>query len=162
MNMANVTSWGTGRKDWSQNVEAIVVPLIKSHQGRQLLTDTSDWSPYDFMTIDDEGVYGTNGLGPLTDDYIRLKLNFITFYANATFDANVLIKAYFSLYNFNTGEVVRLQEKWGFARVQFDFPKGFVLTLDQMKAGWTVLIEFLPGGYITSITMSAMIDRFVG
>jgi len=154
-----VKVWGTGRKDWSNNIEMIVVPITRSHQYRSFSHAVYDLTPYSFLTIDTEEIYETIGLLPPTSDWIKNKVNYYMFYSNVTFNANVLIKAYFGLYNFNTGELIRKQTKYGYGKVQFNFPKGFVLTYEEMLQGWTTVLEFLPGGYVIRHTQAGMVDK---
>ena len=42
-----ITVWGTGRKDYSKNVEYSTIPIIRSHQRRKVAT-VSDYSYYSF------------------------------------------------------------------------------------------------------------------
>ena len=156
-----VTTWGTGRKDWSQNIELITVPIARSHQIRAFPGLIGDLTLLPFMTIDDEPIYGTIGVAPDSSSFIHAKTNYYVFFSKITFDANVLIKAYYGLVNLNTGEYIRKQVKYGYGKVQFNFPKGFVLTLEEMKQGWDTVLEFLPGGYIVRYNEGGMLDKYV-
>lgn len=157
-----VKSWGTGRKDWSQNVELMVVPITRSHQYRSFAGLSGvDATAYDFATIDEEGTYGTIAVNVDMSVYIGWRTNFYLYSFRVDYDANVLIKAYCGWYNINTGEFVRRQVKYGFGSVEFVFPKGFMLSLEDMDAGWTPVIEFLPGGYTLSFATHGMVDKMV-
>jgi len=60
--MSSVESWGTGRPDYSDNVEFATVPLIRSHQTRSHLTISDylyyalDW-PYTIGQVLNASVY---------------------------------------------------------------------------------------------------------
>jgi len=45
--MATVQSWGTGRKDYSENIEYSTIPIIRSHQRRKVST-ISNYVYYSF------------------------------------------------------------------------------------------------------------------
>jgi len=157
-----VTSWGTGRKDWSKNIELSVVPITRSHQYRSFAGQSAvDATAYDFATIDEEGTYGTIGVNVDMSTYIGWRTNFYLYSFRVDYDANVMIKAYCGWYNTVTGEFVRRQVKYGFGSVEFVFPKGFMLSLDDMDDGWTPVIEFLPGGYTLSFATHGMVDKMV-
>lgn len=153
-----VVSWGTGRRDWSKNIEVATVPFTRSHQYRHFTVGAWDYTPYSFYTIEDEGTYGTIGLLMPITAIIEREANYFMFFSNVTLSGNVLMKAYFIKYNLNTAEEIVEQIKYGFNKVQFNFPKGYVLTLDDMRDGWTTAFAFLPGGYVTRFTQGGMID----
>jgi len=156
--------WGTGRKDWSSNIEISVVPITRSHQYRSFGTGDWDLTPYDYLTIDAENTYGTIGSNFFSADtckyYYNKKMNFIVHRVSVTLSANVLIKAYFSIHNWKTGEVIRYQEAFGYGEVTFLFPKGFFVSYTTLGELWTPLIEFLPGGYLTRTFFLGMTDVY--
>jgi len=147
----SVEAWGTGRRDYSSNVELSVIPVARSHQTRRNTTTVWDLTPYSFITIDKEDVYGRFVLyAPLIGNK-----DYVLYTASLTYDAHVLIKAAFGLVNTEEWIGYRFQEKYGYGSVTFKFPKGFII-YKELHPPWYPAVFFLPGGYYVTFSTSLM------
>lgn len=143
---------GVGRKDYSQNIERSTVPFIKTHQSRVNTWQHLDLSAYWWATIDLEPIIGTINIADLIPEILHQ--THMLYKMNLEFDDNVLIKAYFGLYNINTDELDAKQCKFGYGKVDFKFPKGYLVPQETILDEIYPTIGFLPGGY--TITYSAL------
>lgn len=154
--MKMIKTWGVGRKDYSVNIEESVIPIARSHQYRAFSTIEADLTPYDWMTIDMEAIFGlivVYALPPAPPYY-----NYSEYTAEVEFDANVLIKAYWGMCNPDIGVFDEKQCKYGYGKVKFIFPKGMIITTEEYPP-WRPAIAFLPGGYIIKEMMSFIQER---
>ena len=157
-----IETWGTGRRDYSTNIEESVVPIIRSHQYRLYYYFDYDLAPYDFMTIENEPIYeqiGLAGVPARPHGY-----NTMLYTADITFTDNILIKAYFGLVDTVTYATDFKQLKYGYGSVRFIFPKGLSLmdissTISQDNRAWC--LAFLPGGYKIRATFSLLSEELV-
>ena len=153
-----VVNWGTGRKDYSKNVEESTVPITRSHQYRVAGPVDYDLTPYAYMTIDEKDTYGSElGFYWIPSDDVDYSLNNF----EVEFHSNVLIWGKLVLYNINTGAEVVKQIKYGYKKVSFLFPEGFLITEAQTAAGWRGTLMFLPGGYHVRALSTGLKDRLV-
>lgn len=147
---------GIGRKDYSINVEESTVPFTRSHQLRASTYGTYDLTPFSWATIDLEPFIG---VFVIYDGMIRPTLDHLAYLYEIDFPDNVLIKAYFGLYTLATGILEPLQCKYGYGKVQFIFPKGYLIEKETLQSGVQPAFGFLPGGYWVKMTMSYLSEE---
>ena len=153
-----VEEWGTGRRDYSTNVEEAVIPLPLHHQYRTFSTYHYDLRSYTMYTYDNEPIYG------LLTIYIPLYAqpdNYILYSFSVELNTDILIKAYFGLVNAYTFAWTPLLLKYGYGKVEFKFPKGYLITKEDTQNGVCAALGFLPGGYKTTITASFLRETLV-
>jgi len=154
--------WGTGRRDYSINIEEAVVPVARSHQYRLYYHFEYDLTSYSFMTIDTEPIYGQIALAGVPAK--PSGYNTLLYSADITFNDNILIKAYFGLIDTVTYTTDYKQLKYGYGSVRFIFPRGLSLTdiessISQDTRAWC--LAFLPGGYKIRSTFSLLSEELV-
>lgn len=149
-----INVWGTGRKDYSENIEESVISIARSHQYRVHSAIIYDLRAYDWATIDVEPIIEGIVISPILENYDHL-----WYTIEVAFDANVLIKGYAVLYNSTAGTVTRLMGKFGYKKIRFEFPVGHLITKEQTEAGIRPGILFLPGGYFVGYTSTYIQDK---
>jgi len=105
-----VERWGTGRRDYSNNVEETVVPIIRSYQATATAYETFTLNPGEEKDID------------VTLSFTEDANNHFIAHIDITVDANVLIEAkilsagytFISLY--------------GYQKIEFDIPQSLGLS----------------------------------
>lgn len=161
-----VEKWGTGRRDNSQAIEESVQPLPMTHQDVTTVGANMDLSDYDSYTIENESKYGTVDVA-----YTWLPPdNYVLYTLGASLDRNRLMKAYFSIIDIDTGAITHYLAKYGYGKVEFKFPEGYVV--DKRTAGITTYmghkvlkrvpcISLLPGGFYTRISHTYLKEHHI-
>jgi hypothetical protein len=163
--MAIVLDWGTGRKDFSRDIEESVLSIPRSHQYRTVNTVDYDLAAFDWLTIELSDLFGPMFYIAVIDltapVFLESHANFMAYELEVSYDANVLIKAYFGQINID-GTLLKTGTeygvKYGYGKVKFSFPTGFLISKTDIEEGWYPMIAFVPGGYICRVTTSYIED----
>jgi len=150
-----VSSWGTGRVDYSKNIEDSVTQIITGHQGRDSGYGTYNYTPYSFVTIDWSELFDG---WLLTYDSFTTKKNRLLYFWEMEYNANTLIKAYFGLYDSTAGTSVASQVQYGYKKIRFEFPKGYLISEEMQENTQWPAVWFSPGGYIARVSNSYLRD----
>jgi len=150
-----LVSWGTGRVDYSKDIESSVTQIITGHQGRDSGYGTYNYTPYWFVTIDWSEFF--DGWLMIYDSFVTAK-NRLLYFWELEYDANVLIKAYFGIYDANTGTATASQVQYCYKKIRFEFPKGFLITKEMQDNNQWPAVWFSPGGYIVRVSNSYLRD----
>lgn len=110
-----VTTWGTGRKDYSSNVEGSVLPVIRSYQVNA--------TAYETFTL----AAGETKDVPITMDFSPGAASHFIFHIDVTVDANVLIVAEIHTVAVDVGDVIVTTEQ-GYQQIRIDSPQGLPLS----------------------------------
>lgn len=105
-----VTSWGTGRRDYSENVEMSVIPVARSYQLNATAYETFTLTANEQQDIPIDMTFSGNAE------------NHFIFYINVTVDANVLIKVEI------WSDGVRFTSEQGYQEVNIYIPQGLGLS----------------------------------